>query len=284
MSIVIDGRTVAAKIREDVEKRTQSLHERGTRPSCTVILGDGDRPGLLYAQTAQRSAQRLGIRIEILALGAESDSAQACRMVQRASDDPNVHGVILQRPLARRFDEQRMIDAISPGKDVDGAHPLTYGLLAAGRPTFIPATAAAVMELLRQPYSPALESADAVVIGRSRSVGAPVSILLTAANATVMLCHSHTRGLAQTCRRADILVSAVGKPNLVTADMIKPGATVIDVGTTVQNDTLIGDVEAAGVSLIAEALTPVPGGVGPVTTAIFLRNIVQAAEIIVRNR
>ena len=274
---IIDGRAVAAGIRQDVAGRAKALAERRVFPKCIAIVAEGDAPGLLYAQTARHGGSQVGVEIEIVPIGAGADTSGALAIVARCVEEPSAHGVIIQRPLPVRIDESRVVSAMDRRKDVDCCHPQTFGLLALGRPTFAPATALAVLELLNRPPAPALRGARVVVVGRSPIVGKPAAMLLTAADATVTVCHSKTADLAGECRRADILVVAIGRPNFVNADMVKPGATVIDVGTNVVGGRLTGDVDAS-VREVAGAITPVPGGVGPVTTAVLLRNIVGAAE------
>ncbi|MBC5825816.1 MAG: bifunctional 5,10-methylenetetrahydrofolate dehydrogenase/5,10-methenyltetrahydrofolate cyclohydrolase [Candidatus Eremiobacteraeota bacterium] len=274
---MIDGRSVAADITADVRARVDRLLGGGIVPRCTIIVAQGDDAGLLYARATQRNGDKIGIGCDIVELAEDSPSAAAESTVRRASCDPQTHGILIQRPLPTRFDEPRLSAAIAPRKDVDGANPLTCGLLMSGSPTFVPATAAAVMELLRRPFLPPIRSAHAVVVGRSHVAGRPIAALLTAADATVTLCHSFSRDIHALCRLADIVIVAVGRPGFLTSDMVKPGATVIDVGTNVENGRVRGDVDAA-VSQVASALTPVPGGVGPVTAAMLLRNVVEAAE------
>ena len=198
--------------------------------------------------------------------------------LERAAVDHKVHGILVQRPLPRALDLYEINRLIPAEKDVDAASPLSLGLLAQGVPHFVPATAAAVIELLRGPDLPAIQGARAVVIGRSAVVGRPVAYMLTSADATVTLCHSRTRDLEAVCRSAEILVAAIGKPRFVGATMIKRGAAVIDVGTNLVDGHVVGDVDFDAVGQIAGAVTPVPGGVGVVTTSILLRNVVAAAE------
>jgi methylenetetrahydrofolate dehydrogenase (NADP+)/methenyltetrahydrofolate cyclohydrolase len=274
---VIDGRAVAALIREEVAARAQALRERKIVPKCIAIVSDGDAPGLLYAQTARRGGEQVGVDVEIVPIGADADTSGALAIVARIVEEPTAHGVMIQRPLPRNVDENRVVDAMDPRKDVDCCHPYNFGLVALGRRRFAPATAIAVLELLRRPPVRSLAGARIVVIGRSTIVGRPAALLLTAADATVTVCHSKSEDLEETCRSADILVVAIGKPKFVTAAFVKPGATVIDVGTNVMGGRLVGDVDAS-VHDIAGAVTLVPGGVGPVTTAALLRNVVEAAE------
>ena len=220
----------------------------------------------------------MGVQIEIVPVGEAADTSGALAIIHRIVDEPTVHGMIIQRPLPARLDEQRLVEALDPKKDVDGAHPFNQGLLAIGKPVFAPATATAVLEILSRPPAPPLQGARVTVVGRSAVVGRPTAALLIAADATVTICHTRTTNLAAITVASDIIVMAAGKPGLLTGDMVAPGAIVIDVGTTVVGGRLVGDADAASVAAVAGALTPVPGGLGPVTTAILLRNVVTAAE------
>ncbi len=275
---VLDGRPVAAAIREQVKARASKLRERNTTPTCAIVLVEGDEPGGLYAAQIAKSAAPLGVNVEIRQLPRDATTNDALVAVASIVDDPHIQAMMVQRPLPPGLDAERIAEEIDPRKDVDGAHPYNQGLLVAGETFFVPATAAAVMELLRQPSLPSLDGARAVVLGRSAVVGRPVALLLTAANATVTICHSHTRDLPAVAREAEILVAAVGHPKFVTAAMVKPGATVIDVGTNFVAGHFVGDVDEDAVAPVAGVITPVPGGVGPVTTAVLLRSIVEAAE------
>ena len=274
---IIDGRAVAAAIRADVAARAQALKKRGVRPKCIAIVAEGDASGLLYAQTARKGGEQVGVEMEIAPIGAGADTTGAIAIVARVVEEPSAQAVIIQRPLPKRMDEARVVSAMDPRKDVDCCHPFNIGLLAIGKPRFSPATAVAIVELLSQPPVRALRGARVTVLGRSAVVGRPAAMLLTAEDATVTVCHSRTEDLTEACRGADIVVAAIGQPNFVTPEMIKPGATVVDVGTNVVGGRLVGDVDPA-VKNVAGAMTLVPGGVGPVTTAVLLRSIVEAAE------
>jgi methylenetetrahydrofolate dehydrogenase (NADP+) / methenyltetrahydrofolate cyclohydrolase len=274
---IIDGRAPAASIRADVAARARALRDRKIVPKCIAIVSDGDAAGLLYAQTARRGGEQIGIVIDIVPIGPGADTTGAIAIVARVVEEPSAYAVIIQRPLPKRVDESRVVNAMDPKKDVDCCHAQSVGLLALGRPRFAPATAVAILELLRQPRVRPLAGARVTVLGRSPNVGRPAAMLLSAADATVTLCHSKTENLDVVCREADILVVAIGKPNFVTAGFVRPGATVIDVGTNVVSGRLVGDVDAS-VREVAGAMTLVPGGVGPVTTAALLRNIVEATE------
>ena len=280
-AIILDGRAPAARIRTEVKARAAALSVRGIRPKLAIFAGEGDEPGLHYARVIERVGKEAGVEVMITVL----ERAGSSEAVRRASDalaaaanDARLHGILIQRPMPAPLDSKVLSEAIPPSKDVDGAHPVNLGLLAAGTPNFAPATAAAAMELLRlSPHWPPA-GARAAVIGRSVVVGRPLALMLVAADATVTLCHSRTRDLAEVTRGADIVAVAIGKAGFVSGAMIKPGATVIDVGTNLVQGKVVGDVDAASVANVAAALTPVPGGVGPVTAAILLRNVIEAAE------
>lgn len=275
---LLDGRAIAAAIREQVKARARALRERNIVPTCAIIVLENDEPGKLYAAQIAKNAAPLDVVIDVRELPADATTNDVLVAVAAVVDDPHIQAMMVQRPLPARLDAERIAEEIDPRKDVDGAHPYNQGLLVAGETFLVPATAAAVMELLRQPQLPSLDGARSVVIGRSAVVGRPVALLLTAANATVTICHSHTKDLAEIAREGDIVVAAVGRPKFVTAAMIKPGATVIDVGTNYVDGHFVGDVDGQAVKAVAGFLTPVPGGVGPVTTAVLLRSVVEAAE------
>jgi methylenetetrahydrofolate dehydrogenase (NADP+) / methenyltetrahydrofolate cyclohydrolase len=277
-AVLLDGRMLAATIREHLKARVAKLQERKITPTCAIVLIEGDEPGRLYAGQIAKSALPLGIHIDIRQLPNGTSTNDVLVEVARIVDDARIQAMMVQRPLPPGLDAERIAEEIDPRKDVDGAHPYNQGLLVAGESFFPPATAAAVMELLRQPSVPSLDGARATVLGRSAVVGRPVALLLIAANATVTVCHSHTKDLPAVAREGEILVAAVGHPRFVTAAMVKPGATVIDVGTNFVDSRFVGDVDFDEVSKVAGMISPVPGGVGPVTTAVLLRSIVEAAE------
>lgn len=277
---LLDGRQIAAAIKAESKERAARLKERGAAPKCSVIVVTGDDDGNLYAENIARAGAAVGIEVQTITIEREGGTSAALAAIALCMADPTVHGAIIQRPLPPGFDSFAIAAAINPHKDVDGTHPFNIGALTLGMPSFVPATAAAVMELLHHPDVPGLGGARVVVLGRSLVVGKPLALLLVAANATVTICHSHTVDLPSVCREADVLIAAVGRPRFVTADMVKPGATVIDVGTNVVDGRLVGDVDAESVASVAGILSPVPGGVGPITTAVLLRSVVDAAEAI----
>ncbi|HEY1093981.1 MAG TPA: bifunctional 5,10-methylenetetrahydrofolate dehydrogenase/5,10-methenyltetrahydrofolate cyclohydrolase [Glycomyces sp.] len=274
----IDGRAVASAIRAEVAADADRLREEGIVPTLAVVVPTDDEGTAWYVRSIRKAAEKEGIdcRVEHLK---DPGKDEIVAKLQELSADPTVHGVICQTPLPEGVTLSQVGGYISPFKDVDGANSESLGRLAAGLRTFAPATAAAVLELLKR-EDLVLEGANAVVVGRSTVVGKPAALLLLNESATVTVCHSRTKDLAAVCREADVLVAAVGRAGMITADFVKPGATVIDVGTNPTEDGgLVGDVDYESVAPVAARLTPVPRGVGPVTTALLLRHTVVAAEL-----
>ena len=277
----IDGRAIAATLRAENEAAAAALRARGTVPTLAIVVPTQDEATLWYVRSLTNAAKRVGVECRVEELSGPT-GADVRRRLAELSDDPAVHGVMCQTPLPEGASLQEAGAYIAPDKDVDGAGPTSLGRLVAGLPTFAPATATAVMEILERSDVP-LRGARAVVVGRSIVVGKPAALLLTAAHATVTVCHSRTVDLPAVCREADMLVVAIGRAKMVGADFVKPGAVVVDVGTNPTPDGgLAGDVDADALADIDGAVTPVPGGVGPVTTAVLLRNTVQAAAAAAR--
>jgi methylenetetrahydrofolate dehydrogenase (NADP+)/methenyltetrahydrofolate cyclohydrolase len=275
----IDGKAVAAAVRERVAVDVASFREEAGRvPTLATVLVGADPASEIYVANKHRACEEVGMRSVHHGLAAETTEGELLELVAALRFDDEVDGILVQLPVPAQIDPDAVVAAIDPGKDVDGLTPVNAGLLAHGTPGLIPCTPAGVMELLRH-EGVDLEGAEAVVVGRSKLVGVPVARLLLAANATVTVCHSRTRELAASCRRADVLVAAVGVPELLGADAIKPGAVVIDVGMNRTEDGLRGDVDFAATAEVAAAITPVPGGVGPMTIAMLLVNTLQAARI-----
>ncbi|MFM1991401.1 MAG: hypothetical protein RJA99_4358 [Pseudomonadota bacterium] len=275
---LIDGNALARSIREDVARRVAALAARGLRPGLAVVLVGDDAASAVYVRNKVRDCEEVGIASTLDRLPADTTEAALLARIGQLNADPAVHGILVQLPLPKHIDEHRVIEAISPSKDADGFHVSNVGQLVIGAPLFRPCTPYGVMKMLEHAGT-RLDGAEAVVIGRSNIVGKPQALMLLAAGATVTVCHSRTRDLAAHVRRADVVVAAVGKVNLVTADMVKPGATVIDVGMNRGADgRLCGDVDFAAVREVAGAITPVPGGVGPMTRAMLLVNTLEAAE------
>ncbi len=275
---VIDGKAVGAAVRARVAEEVAAYEaERGRTPMLvTVIVGD-DPASEIYVRSKHRACEEAGMRSAHHGLPADTSENELLELVGALGVDRDVDGILVQLPVPDQIDPDRVVAAIDPAKDVDGLTPVNAGLLAHGMPGLVPCTPAGVMELLRH-EGVALEGAEAVVVGRSKLVGVPVSRLLLAANATVTMCHSRTRGLAEVCRRGDVLVAAAGSPGLIGADAVKPGAVVIDVGTNRTDDGLRGDVDFEAAAEVAGAISPVPGGVGPMTIAMLLVNTVAAAR------
>jgi methylenetetrahydrofolate dehydrogenase (NADP+)/methenyltetrahydrofolate cyclohydrolase len=275
---VIDGRAVAAALRAQLASEVAEFRERHGRPPglATVLVGE-DPGSLVYVGMKHRESEAIGIASFDHRLPADTSESQLTELIERLNADPHVSGVLIQLPLPGHLDGVRLPGLVDVAKDVDGLTPLSAGLLALGRPGLRPCTPSGVMALLES-AGVSLEGTEAVVVGRSNLFGKPMAQLLLAANATVTMCHSRTRDLASVCARADVLVAAVGRPRMVTAEWVKPGATVIDVGVNRLDGGLVGDVDFESVSERAGAITPVPGGVGPMTIACLLRNTVLAAQ------
>ncbi|GAA4233129.1 methylenetetrahydrofolate dehydrogenase (NADP+)/methenyltetrahydrofolate cyclohydrolase [Streptosporangium album] len=274
---VLSGKEPAAAIRAETAARAAELAASGTHPRLAVVVATADESSAWYVRSIARAAEKAGIACDIVDLGSDASARDIRHRLAVLSADESVHGVILQTPLPEGAKLEDLASAIAPGKDVDGANPLSLGRLAAGLPAFAPATAEAVVTVLDY-HGVELTGLHVAVIGRSTVVGKPAAHLLLDRNATVTVCHSRTRDLAAVTSAADVVVAAVGRAGLITAEHVRAGAVVVDVGTNPTDDGgLVGDVDAASVAEKAGALTPVPGGVGPVTTALLLRHTVQAA-------
>ncbi|MEV4626978.1 bifunctional 5,10-methylenetetrahydrofolate dehydrogenase/5,10-methenyltetrahydrofolate cyclohydrolase [Micromonospora sp. NPDC049523] len=275
--LLLGGRELAAAIRAETAQRAALLTAAGTPPQLTVVVATDDEASAWYVRSISTAAVKIGINCAVVELGADADVATVRATLDRLSADESVHGIILQTPLPAGARLEDLAGAIAVEKDVDGANPLSLGRLAAGLPAYAPATAAAVLAILDH-HGVELAGRRAAVIGRSTVVGKPVAHLLLDRHATVTVCHSRTPDLAGVTSTADVLVAAVGRAGLVTAEHVKRGAVVVDVGTNPTPDGgLVGDVDAESVAEHAAGLTPVPGGVGPVTTALLLDHTVRAA-------
>jgi methylenetetrahydrofolate dehydrogenase (NADP+)/methenyltetrahydrofolate cyclohydrolase len=285
---VIDGKEIAKQVRADVAVQVSARAEEGkSQPGLATVLVGDDPASEVYVKMKRKACKKAGIQSFHFPLPADISQEELEKKVAELNADPNIHGILVQLPLPKGLDEERVLGAIDLEKDVDGFHPINIGRLAQkGRePLFLPATPSGIMYLLEQAGAE-LEGANAVVLGRSNIVGMPVALLLVEQNATVTICHSRTRDLEATCRAADILIAAVGRPEMVKADWVKPGAVVIDVGVNRVDDEeakkgyrLVGDVAYDEVLETAGAITPVPGGVGPMTIAMLLKNTLRAAEL-----
>jgi methylenetetrahydrofolate dehydrogenase (NADP+) / methenyltetrahydrofolate cyclohydrolase len=276
---ILDGRAVAAELRADLLSRSLALRERGTHARLVILLVGEDAASTAYVRNLKGSAHHAGIDVDVEELPETATVPQVRELLASFGTDASVHGVMLQQPLPQRLPIREIADAIPPHKDVDGVHPSNQGNLAFGKSAlFVPATPAAVMLLLeRSPHWP-LRGRNAVVVGRSVVVGAPVALLMMVEDASVTVLHKASRSLQPYVRMADVVVTATGVPGLLRGEDIAAGATVIDVGTTLVDGQLVGDIDFASVAEVAAAVTPVPGGVGPVTNVALLRNVVIAAE------
>jgi methylenetetrahydrofolate dehydrogenase (NADP+)/methenyltetrahydrofolate cyclohydrolase len=276
---ILDGRALANELREGLTLRASALRERGVVPRLVVVMVGEDASSLAYVSGMRKLGTRIGIELEIDTLPATVDDAGVRAALELRARDASVHGIILQQPLPAGLSIRRIADAMPVSKDVDGTNPINQGRLAfATGAQFVPATPAAVMLLLERSDKWPLRGREVTVVGRSNVVGLPVSLLLMARDATVTVTHRETLDIREHTRRAEILVVATGVPNLVDAEWIRPGATVIDVGTTVVDGVLLGDVDFSSARTVAGEITPVPGGVGPVTNIALMRNVLSAAE------
>jgi methylenetetrahydrofolate dehydrogenase (NADP+)/methenyltetrahydrofolate cyclohydrolase len=279
---IIDGKALADELRQGFKARVEALAARGHRPGLVVILVGEDPASQVYVKNKVNGCLAIGMHSEKIVYDAAVDQEKVLKKIAELNVDPAIHGILVQLPLPKHFDEEAVLEAIAPEKDVDGFHAENVGALAQGTPRFIPCTPYGVMKMFEK-GGVDLAGKEAVVIGRSNIVGKPMALLLINAGATVTVCNSRTRDLAAHTRRADIVVAAVGRPKFVTADMLKPGAVVIDVGINRLQDgpdagKLCGDVDFAGCLEVAGQITPVPGGVGPMTITMLLANTIEAAE------
>jgi methylenetetrahydrofolate dehydrogenase (NADP+)/methenyltetrahydrofolate cyclohydrolase len=274
---ILDGKATAKAVREEVRVGALALAERGAQPSLAVVLVGEDAASQVYVRNKDRAASEAGFRAQTIRLPADTGQAELEAEVARLNADDSVHGILVQLPLPSGLDSSRIVEMLDPRKDVDGLTPLNVAALVLGSEGHVPCTPAGCIEILDR-HGIGLEGQHVVIVGRSMLVGKPLAQLCLARNATVTVCHSRTRDLAEVCRRADILVAAVGRARLIQGDWIRPGATVLDVGINRGEDgKLVGDVDFQAARGIASAITPVPGGIGPMTIAMLLRNTLKAA-------
>jgi methylenetetrahydrofolate dehydrogenase (NADP+)/methenyltetrahydrofolate cyclohydrolase len=277
MAKIIDGLAVAASVRERAAEGARALEARGVTPCLAVVLVGDDPASASYVRMKERDCAAVGIESRDHRLPEATSQSEVEGLVAALNADASVHGILVQLPLPAHLDAEAVLARIAPAKDVDGLHPESLGRLVRGLPGFRACTPAGVMEMLRA-YDIDPVGMRAVVVGRSSIVGKPMALLLLEANATVTVCHSRTRDLPAVCREADLLVAAIGRPKMIDASYVKPGAVVIDVGINRTEEGMVGDVDFASVEPVASAITPVPGGVGPMTRAMLMVNTIAAAE------
>jgi methylenetetrahydrofolate dehydrogenase (NADP+)/methenyltetrahydrofolate cyclohydrolase len=275
MATILDGKKIA-EMRLEILK--EEIEDSGLYPRLATVIVGADPASQMYIRMKHRACEQVGIGSVGLELAGDATTEQVLQAVTQLNNDTGINGILIQLPLPKQVDFERVIAAVHPKKDVDGFHPFNLGLLFSGRPQFVPCTPKGIITLLAE-YRIELAGTRAVVVGRSIDVGRPMSALFTNADATVTLCHSKTKNLADEIRQADILVSAIGKAHFITREMVKHGAVVIDVGINQLNGKLVGDVDFAAVTTIASAITPVPGGVGPMTIATLMENTYRAASL-----
>ena len=276
---IIDGKAISAQIRAELAQEVAKLKaEKGVTPGLAVVLVGDNPASKVYVGQKEKACNELALVSKKFVLPGETGEAELLDLVAKLNDDPEIDGILVQLPLPKQIDENKVIAAIHPDKDVDGFHPVNVGRLVIGTEGFKPCTPYGVIHLLRR-AGVKLAGAEAVVVGRSNIVGKPVALMLVQESATVTVCHSKTRDLGEVCRRADVLVVAIGRPKMITADMVREGAVVIDVGVNrLPDGKLCGDVDFAGVAQKAAQITPVPGGVGPMTIAMLMHNTVNSAR------
>ena len=279
MTQLIDGKLISAQIKAEAAEEAAALKEKGIKPCLAVVLVGDDSASQVYVNNKKIACEAVGIQSVSYELAGDTEESELLRLIDELNADPSVHGILVQMPVPRHIDEKKVILAIRPEKDVDCFHPINVGYLHTGGKGFLPCTPAGIIELIKR-SGHSIEGKNCVIIGRSNIVGKPVAMLLMQENGTVTICHSKTKDLAGICRDADIIVSATGKVNTVTADMVKEGAIIIDVGMNRNAEgKLCGDVDFENVKEIAGAITPVPGGVGPMTIAMLMKNCITAAKM-----
>ena len=275
---IINGKEIAAQIRSELKERVDRLASKGRRPGLAVVLVGDNPASAVYVRMKKKACQEIGIYSEEHRLPSTISQGELLALVDLLNADPKIHGILVQLPLPKGLDEEEVINRIDPRKDVDGFHPVNVGKLSIGLPAFVPCTPAGVLELVKRTGT-TIAGKKVVVLGRSNIVGKPAAMLFLRENATVTICHSRTVNVKDECAQGDILVVAVGQPQLVKGDWVKPGAVVIDVGINRVDGQIVGDVDFSEVKEVAGAITPVPGGVGPMTIAMLMKNTVDVADV-----
>ncbi|MDD6135933.1 MAG: bifunctional methylenetetrahydrofolate dehydrogenase/methenyltetrahydrofolate cyclohydrolase FolD [Lachnospiraceae bacterium] len=279
MAFVIDGKKISAQIKDELKDKVSTLKADGKEICLAVIQVGNDPASTVYVGNKKKACEYIGIKSLAYELPEETTEQELIAIIDKLNADDSVHGILVQLPVPKQINEDHIIQAISPKKDVDGFHPASVGALSIGQKGFVSCTPAGVIQLLKR-SNIEIEGKECVVIGRSNIVGKPMAMLLLRENGTITVCHSKTKNLKEVCKRADILIVAIGRPRMIDASYVKPGATVIDVGIhRDENNKLCGDVDYASVEPIAGAITPVPGGVGPMTIAMLMNNCVEAGAV-----
>ena len=279
MAKILDGQAVSQRIKDELKEEVKELTTKGIFPGLAVIIVGDDPASRVYVNSKKKACEEIGVYSEEYALPAETSEEELLQLVEKLNNEPKINGILVQLPLPKHIDEETVINAISPKKDVDAFHPSKVGKIMIGNYDFLPCTPAGVMELIKESGID-VSGKECVIVGRSNIVGKPQAMLLLHANGTVTICHSRTQDLKAKTKNADILVAAVGIPNFITGDMIKEGAVVIDVGINrIADKKLVGDVDFDSAEKVASAITPVPGGVVPMTIAMLMKNTVKAALI-----
>lgn len=279
MATLIDGKRISKEIKDELKEKVAALKAQGKEIGMAVIQVGNDPASTVYVGNKKKACEYIGIRSESYELPEETTEAELIELIEKLNNDDKIHGILVQLPVPKHINEDNVIKAISPKKDVDGFHPQSVGALSIGQPGFVSCTPAGIIQLLKR-SGIEIEGKECVVIGRSNIVGKPMALLLLRENGTVTVTHSRTKNLKEVCKRADILVVAIGKPKMIDASYVKEGAVVIDVGIhRNENNKLCGDVDFESVEPVASAITPVPGGVGPMTIAMLMNNCVEAATM-----
>lgn len=279
MAEILDGKKLAKKIRMDLKQEVEKLKQTGIQPKLAVVMVGDNSSSEVYVKNKSSACRKVGIEFEEFLLDKTTTEEELLTLIQQLNETKNIHGILLQSPVPKQIDINKAFRTILPEKDVDGFHPMNVGNLVIGEDCFVSCTPFGVMKLLEE-YQIEVEGKNAVILGRSNIVGKPMVQCLLAQNATITVCHSKTQKIHDLVKNADIVISAIGKPQFVTSDMIKAGAVVIDVGINRREDgSIVGDVEFESVSQKASYITPVPGGIGPMTIAMLLTNVVKAAKI-----
>ncbi|MGQ9556649.1 MAG: bifunctional 5,10-methylenetetrahydrofolate dehydrogenase/5,10-methenyltetrahydrofolate cyclohydrolase [Desulfurispora sp.] len=277
-AILLDGKKVAATIREEVKAEVASWREQGVAPKLAVVLVGDDPASVVYARSKEKACGNVGIDFELFTMPASTPESEVLALIERLNGDPAVHGIMIELPLPKHIDKKKVLEAVAPIKDVDGVHPINRGYILSGGDGLFPATPQSCIELMLR-SGIELKGKNAVIVGRGETVGKPLVFMLLNQNATVTVCHTRTADLAYHTRQADVLIAAVGKAKMITADMIKPGAIVVDAGINEIEGGICGDVDFEAAKEVAGYISPVPGGVGSLTTVLIQKNVLKAVRL-----